>query len=176
MTTHIANDAVPFPPLKETPAQYRLVDVPTVMKQDPELWKRIDRTRQGLGRTVPLIADPETMYAWVVFHGNYPVGTLSATPYWSLGESFVEIGVRLRDPKPGVLNVGREWLAWLLGINHYIKARVFGSNKSVLRLLQHYGFRLVGWDYDLNGRLLEVYMLRRGELIMEKPRKQVKNG
>jgi hypothetical protein len=143
--------------------------VPTHELSKPQL-EYVQRQRERLAKTVPNIPVPEHYDSWTLLRGDEPLGTFSAVPYQFFGERFVECGLRVWAPSGEVLDAGREWLAWYLQQYDYIFGRVFPTNAPTRKLVQLMGFRLTGYDHDLDGRVLERYVLRRGELVGPRPK------
>ncbi len=78
--------------------------------------------------------------------------------------------LRVWGANRGVLESGRNWLSYLLSFNDHLVGRVFSDNHATRKLIQLLGFRLTGYDHDLDGRVVEVHILRRGELVGPRPK------
>jgi hypothetical protein len=143
--------------------------VPTHELSKPQL-DYVQRQRERLAKTVPNIPVPEHYDSWTLLRGDEPLGTFSAVPYQFFGSVVNEIGLRVWSPSGDVLDAGRNWVAHYLNYSPKLIGRVFPENKTVKRLVQLLGFRLTGYDYDDDGRVLEVYEINRGELVGPRPK------
>lgn len=123
-----------------------------------------------LSATVPRIPEPEVMHSWTLMKGDAPVGTFTATPYPYFGKQLSEVGLRVWLPSRGVMEVGRNWVFDLLNYNDHLIGQVFPDNKAVKKLLQAIGFQLTGYSWDLDGRVLEVYKIERGQVVGPRPK------
>jgi hypothetical protein len=130
----------------------------------------VQRQRERLAKTVPNIPIPEQYDSWTLLRGDEPLGTFSAVPYQFFGSVICEVGLRVWSPSGEVLEKGREWVAHYLNYSPKLVGRVFPENKAVKKLVQLIGFRLTGYDYDNDGRVVEVYEIERGQLVGPRPK------
>lgn len=153
----------------QDPPTTELHFVPTHTLSKPQL-EYVQQQRERLAKTVPNIPTPEQYDSWTLLRGDEPLGTFSAVPYQFFGSVLYECGLRVWSPSGDVLEKGREWVGHYLNYSPKLVGRVFPENKTVKRLVQLIGFRLTGYDFDLDGRVVEVYAINRGELVGPRPK------
>lgn len=159
----------------QEPPTSELQFVPTHTLSKPQL-EYVQRQRERLAKTVPNIPTPEQYDSWTLLRGDEPLGTFSAVPYQFFGSTVCEVGLRVwGSPSEGILEKGREWVAHYLNYSPKLVGRIFPSNAPTRKLVQLIGFRLTGYDHDLDGRVVEVYAIERGQLVGPRP-KDVKIG
>lgn len=154
----------------QPPSPYRFVNVKDLT---PEQQQDIQQKWDSLARTVPKLQQPPLMHVWVLLDKDVPVGAFTFVPLAYAGVHTGEVGLRVWMPTRTVLEAGRHWLSWLLQNQAHLIGRVFPSNAPVKKLLQTLGFRLCGYDYDADGRAMDVFMLERGHLMGARPRKHI---